>query len=252
MTATAPSTRYIGGGYFGGAVASATSASPLWTSADLLARFYRYLGRGNGGVMQADELWTDEASYDVLADAQEIVFGELAPVAPHAFVSPPMRLVSTDGGVTYTFPAQVYPFAHVEVYAQETGGRVLHATSYGNAGADFVIEGARIRTPGNRARAYTSGPWGRATVFPDRLSDTVEPSIDPAPARALILWKALELATEVSGGAMDPTPWREHYASARQRFIVLWQTQYQSMGAPSLVSPLGPWWLNLDAFNGGA
>lgn len=220
-----------------------------WTSAGLLDRFLTYLGRGTAGVMQADELWTSDRSYTWLADAQESVFADLAPIAPHAFVGAPVQLVTSDGGITYTFPASGYPFGHVEVYAQESGGRMLYATTYGNAGGDFVLEGGIIRTPGNRARTYVTGPWGRATTFPARLSSTQQPSLSPDQARELILFKALENAAEVSNGAMDPTPWAMKYAQARQRWVTLWQTQYATQGMAALTSPNGPWWLGLDAMN---
>lgn len=220
-----------------------------WTSNDLADRFLTYLGRGIGGVMDNDELWTTARAFMWLADAQETVFAEMAPIAPFAFVSPPTQLTTADGGITYTFGADVYPFGHVEVYAQETGGRSLFATTYGNSSGDFVFEGALIRTPGNRARSYANGPWARFTAFPTRLSASVQPSVSPPPARELILWKALENATEVSAGAMDPTPWATKYAEAKRRWTITWQTQYQSAGQQALALPNGPWWLNLDAFN---
>jgi len=219
-----------------------------WTSADLLNRFQLYLGRGNGGVMAADELWTDARAYTWLADAQEMVFNDLAPIAPHAFVGAPVQLTTADGGVTYTFGADVYPFAHVEVYAQETAGRTLYASTYARWGGDFVIEGAVIRSPGNRLRTFANGPWARFTQFPSRLSSTQEPTLQPQPARELILWKALDLATDVSLGAQDPTPWRERYADARRRWVQTWQTQYATLGAAA--SAVDPWWLGLDAANG--
>ncbi len=220
-----------------------------WTSAGLKDRFLTYLGRGTGWIMEADELWTDTRAYLFLADAQESVVAELAPIAPNAFIGAPQQLVTSDGGRTYTYPGGAYPFGHVEVYAQETGGRTLYATSYGNSSGDFVFEGALIRTPGNRQRSYTSGPWARYAAIPARLSASVEPSIAPDAARERILFKALELAAEVSGGAMDPTPWATKYAQARQRWVTLWQTQYQSAGMVALTTPNGPWWLGLEAMN---
>ena len=220
-----------------------------WTSAELRERFLTYLGRGVGGVMDADELWTDARVYLWLSDAQEQVFADMAPIAPHAFVGAPVQLTTTDGGQTYTFGSTVYPFGHVEVYAQETGGRLLYATTYGNSAGDFVIEGATIRTPGNRTRSYQTGPWARFTQFPARLSSTVQPTLTPPPARELVLWKALEMAAEVSNGSMDPTPWAQKFAEARRRWTVVWQTQYQNAGQQALTLPNGPWWLNLDSFN---
>lgn len=230
-----------------------------WTSADLLDRFQMYLGRGNGGLMAADELWTTARCYTWLADAQEAVYADLAPIVPAAFVGAPSVLTSADGGVTYTFPSGTYPFGHVEVYARENGGRELYASTYGNPSGDFVIEGSTIRAPGNRTRTYASGPYARYTAFPSRLSASVEPSINPEPARELILWKALQNAAEVSAGAMDPEPWRTKYegteaerrqGGARMRWLQVWQTQYASKRNSALPNTTSRWWLTLDAMNG--
>jgi hypothetical protein len=218
-----------------------------WDSADLLDRFQLSLGRGTGGNMEADELWTDARAYRVLADAQEAVYTDLAPRVPGAFMSAPAQLTSSDGGVTYTFAS--YPFGHVEVYAQELGGRVLTASTYDDPTGDFVIQGQTIRTPGNRARTYASGPWARYVSMPVRISASEEPSVQPESARELILWKALDMATDVAMGAMDPTPWRERYADARMRWLITWQTQYATQTQPG--RGRGPsWWLAMDAWNG--
>lgn len=222
-----------------------------WTTAGLVERFQLYLGRGNGGVMAADELWTTTRIYTWLADAQESVYGDLSPIAPAAFVSAPVQLTTADGGITYTYPGSVYPIGHTEVYAQESGGRDLYATTYSQWGGDFVIEGARIRAPGNRPRTYSVGPWARYTGFPARIGASTEPSLQPEPARELILWKALENAAEVSNGAMDATVWTAKYQDARRRWITVWGTQYRAQGTGALGSSANAWWLNLSAMDGG-
>lgn len=221
-----------------------------WTSANLYERFLDYLGRGNGGVMDADELWTATRVYRQLADAQEAVYTDLAPVVPQVLVGPPVLLTTADGGTTYTFGAGVYPIGHVEVYAQESGGRELLASTYGTPSGDFVIEGGSIRAPGNRTRTYSNGPWARFVAYPARLTAAQEPSLQPAPARELILYRALADAANVSAGQTDPAPWEQRYAEARRRWVVQWQTQFRSAGNQAFVANGGPWWLGLDAMNG--
>lgn len=231
-------------------IASGSTAS--WASANLLDKFKMYLGRGNGGVMDADELWTDVRCYTWLADAQESVYADLSPIAPSAFMSLPVRLTTADSGVTYTFPGGAYPFGHTEVYAQESGGRDLFATTYNNWASDFVIEGALIRTPGNRARTYSNGPWARYVGMPSAISATVQPSVQPAQARELILFKALSNAADVSQGAMDNRPWLERYADARKRWVTVWGTQYRNQGTGATGAGGSAWWSGLDAANGTA
>lgn len=231
-----------------------------WTSADLYDRFLLYLGRGNGGVMDADELWTATRVYRQLADAQEAVYTDLAPVAPQAFMSPPIKLYTTDGGRTYKFPPTTsgiatqqvtYPIGHVEVYAQESGGRELLAATFGNPGGDFVIEQGVIRAPGNRVRSYSEGPYARFVQLPlARIDSTTEPTLNPAAARELILFRALMDAANVAAGQMDNGPWIERYRDARDRWVRTWQTQYRSAGNQAFVANGGPWWLGIDAMNG--
>jgi len=220
-----------------------------WASADLLDRFYTYLGRGSGGVMQADELWTDVRAYGWLADAQEAVYSDLAPMVPHAFINAPVKLVTADGGVTYTWPAG-FTFGHIEIYAQEAGGRQLFATSYGNVGGDFVMESTGIRSPGDRPLVFANGPWGRATGFPSRLSAAIAPALQPEPARELILWRALSMATDVSAAVQDGSAWDRRYTEARKRWLTTWSTQYSTAGNAARNNVTGPWWLYLDAMNG--
>lgn len=230
-----------------------------WTSADLYDRFLLYLGRGNGGVMDADELWTATRVYRQLADAQEAVYADLSPIAPYAFVSVPIKLYTLDGGKTYRFPPSTsaiatqlttYPLGHVEVYAQESGGRELLASTYGTPSGDFVFEQGIIRAPGNRTRTYSNGPWARFVQMPGRLAADQEPTLQPPAARELILYKALADAANVSAGQTDPGPWEAKYAEARRRWTVVWQTQYRSAGNQAFVANGGPWWLGLDAMNG--
>lgn len=199
-----------------------------WDTVDLFAKFKLYLGRGNGGVMVADELFTDQRMYELLADAQEQVYGDLAPRVPWVFVSIPTLMETFDGGVTYEIPK--WMFGHAEIYATEKGGRQLYATNYGDyANPDgFVFEGFRIRMPGNQPRQFAAGPWARYVGHPGRISATRQPDMYPDQARELILWKALELGAGISQAMMDPAPWAAKYKEARIRWLELFKTAYSA------------------------
>lgn len=219
-----------------------------WTSADLSRRLLGYLGRGNGGVMAYDELWTEDRTFDVLADAQETVYTELMPYVPNVFVSEPTRLTTSDGGITYDFAS--YPFGHVEIYAQDSGARELHAASYGTFGcADvFVFEGDRIRMVGNQPRTFSAGPYARYSGYPLRLTADQEPMLDPPPARELILWKALELAALVNGAQYDEKPFTQKYEQAKARWLLNWKTQKSARQHGNRTAE-GRWWLTLSRYN---
>jgi hypothetical protein len=216
-----------------------------WDSADLFDRFLLHLGRGNGGTVGPDELWTAPRVWRALSDGQAFVFTALAPIVPNALVLPPFQMQTSDGGVTYTF-GSAQPLAQIEVWAQETAGRELYATTYGNTGGDFVIDPLGIRMPGNRPRTFSSGPWARGVFLPSEISATVEPALQPAAARELILWRALEVAADLPGGEIDPRPWRERYAEAWDRWVLAWRRQYATHGGERRAThATGRWWLSL-------
>lgn len=233
----------------GGGPAPTPGASTGWATADLVRKFQRILARGNGGaLLENDELWAPDDIDSCLSDAQEEVFGEMIPRVPLAFVGAPVLLTTSDGGITYDFPS--YPFGHVEVYAKLANGRELVPTKF-NAWGDFLLEGAKIRTPGNRPRQYSGGPYARYCGLPTaRISASDEPQLFPAAARELILYRAVILACDVWGATLDKKPFQEKYAESRLRWLTLWKTQSarQSGGGHSIVD--GRWWLTLSQYNG--
>lgn len=218
-----------------------------WDSSELKARFLLYAGRGNGGQMQYDELWTATRVWEVLADAQEDVYADLVPRVPHVFVGVPVLLTSSDGGVTYDFAD--WPNGHMEVYAVENGGRELRGSSYGDLAGDFVFEGNKLRSPGNRVRTYANGPWARYSGFPQRLSASQEPTLMPYAARELILYKALVKAADVPAAMFDGAPWEKRYTEALKRHLINWQTQQAAPQAGNR-SQSAHWSTYLSAFNG--
>lgn len=205
-----------------------------WGSEGLKQRFLMYLGRGNGGTFAPDELWMEDRIWAWLSDAQESVYTTLAAMAPDAIVSPPVQMVTNDGGITYSLPNGAYPMGHAEVYGRQDGYE-LYASSYtGWSNSGFVIEGGTIRMPRNRARVFSRGLWMRGAIFPARISASVEPSLMPEAARELILFRAVANAMDVSAGEMDPTPFEQRYSVALNRWLTVWATQYNTIGSVGL------------------
>lgn len=214
-----------------------------WTTADLKARFQLYLGRGVGGDFGPDELFTAARQEMLLADAYEQVVSEFAPRFPTVFMGAPTQMATTDGGVTYSVPGEPFPFGHAEVYSRENGAWELVASTYGDRGGDFVIEGGQLRTPGNRTRTWSQGaPWIRYVGMPVRLSDAQDPVMLPAASRELILWRALVLAAEIPNGEMDSSVWSAKYADAAARWTLVWATQYSTVGVQARGGIAQPWW----------
>lgn len=221
---------------------------PQYSRTELLDLMKFNLGRGNGGVMVADELFGDTRLYFLLSQAQTQVYGDLMPIAPWVFVSIPWKMETTDGGITYDIPG--WMFGHTEIYANLNGSRPMYASSYGALGCpdEFVFEGSRIRMAGNRPRTFADGPYVRYCGMPADISASRDPDMMPFEARELILWKALELAANVPQAMMDSQPWKTLYDTSLQRWMLLFRT---SLSAPQEGNARTAWsWqLSLSMYN---
>ncbi len=212
-----------------------------WDSADLLARTKRYINRP-----ATDELVTSPFVYALLTEAQTEVLGELAALAPLSQMGAPVLLTSADGGVTYTFGTDanghaIFPLA-CEVYGT-VNGRELKACSWTSWG-DFVVEGDKIRMPGNVAQTFDSGPYARFVRADASISDSIEPILKPAPARILLVYKAL-LKFAAIGGLRDPAPWQEGYDRAWKTWLPAIRAQFaDSTGVANEDLEMPAWWVS--------
>jgi len=213
----------------------------LWDTADLVARVRRYANRP-----PQDELLTDDLIYALLTEAQTEELADLAALAPTSQMGAPVLLTSADGGVTYTFGTDVdgnnvFPLA-CEVYA-ELNGRELRACSW-DYGGDFVVEGDRIRMPGNTAQTFSAGPYARFVRADAQIDASTQPVLKPPPARITLVWKAL-IKFAAIGGLRDPAPFEENYAASKRQWVQAIRTQFaDSAGVANedLVRPR--WWVH--------
>lgn len=180
-----------------------------YSSSDLLAMCKFTADRPTIDAQMGDGAW-----YRLLTEAQDMLLPEIANRAPNALSQQYATLNTSDGGVTYDFGLDVYgepvvPFGHVEVWARQ-GGRTLFAASYEDRGGDFVIDGARIRMPGDSPGRFSAGPFARWTSVPPAITATTQPIIQPRPMRTLLVYWAVMLWSQ-RGAKRDPTPWREAF-----------------------------------------
>lgn len=162
----------------------------LFDSPDLLARVKADLNRPT-----TDEALSDVQLYSYLTEAQLRVVRMMAAHCPEAMYSAPTKLTTSDSGVTYSFgtdvdTAQVFGFGHVELRASPTGRQILPGNDWDDTTERFIIDGAKIRFPGQRARTFSDGPYARFIAPPNVIAAATAPSLQPVFARSLLVYDA--------------------------------------------------------------
>lgn len=212
-----------------------------WDTADLVARVKRYINRPTN-----DELVTDALIYALLTEAQSEELADLASLAPTSQMGAPVALTSSDGGVTYTFGTDaaghaIFPLA-CEVYA-EVNGREMRACSW-NSWGDFVIEGDKIRMPGNTPQTFTAGPYARFVRADGVIDGSTEPILKPANYRIVLVWSAL-IKFAAIGGLRDPSPWEENYRASKLKLLTAVRTQFADSAGVATEGLTTPnWWVS--------
>lgn len=156
-----------------------------YDNADLLLRFNALAARPS-----SDE-YTDADKYALLATGQMKVIQEIAVRYPDCLYQAPTAMSTSDGGATYTFGTDsngyaVMPYGHVGIYSSLSNV----PDNPWVAGVDYLDEGTLIRLPNNRT--YSGTLYWRGIPTPSDISASIQPAIRPAPARVLIVYKAVE------------------------------------------------------------
>jgi hypothetical protein len=195
-----------------------------YDSSDLLSRFNRLAKRPS-----SDEI-TDAVKYALLAQAQMDVIYEIAIRAPYALYQDPAAL-STSDNKEFTFGTDgnghaVTPYGYVGIYPSLNAIPDMPWVK----GLDYLDEGTLIRIPNNRT--YGGTLYWRGIATPADIASGTQPALRPAPARVLIVIKAVwNFALE--GGA------RPALADAMERMwaqqfpvhMAGWKTRFRGGGA---------------------
>lgn len=196
-------------------------------SAWALAEFDRLSARPD-----TDEI-TDASKYQRLALAQMEVIGEIAGIYPDALYQAPTALTAVSGNKSFSFGSDsnghaVAPYGHVGIYSA-----LAHIPDNPLVeGIDYLNEGTLIRIPNDRTWSGTL--YGRWIPTPADITAAVEPTLRPAPARLLIVLKAVEnFANE---GAQMPDLARimsDRYAREFTKWMLILRSQFRAGGAVS-------------------
>lgn len=201
-----------------------------YDSADLLLQFDDLAGRPD-----ADEI-LDVRKYSRLARAQQDVLIDASPIVPTAFYrTGGPTATTTSGGIVHTFGTDgqghaVAPLGHVWI------GR--SAARYPDVdlveGVDFINEGTQIRMVNERVESTL---YWNGIPTPTDISASQEPALRPAPARRLIVIKAvLTFSREGNQTPMTTQEMEGYYNTEFSKWCLQWKTQFRQGGAVAISS----------------
>ena len=159
-----------------------------WQSSDLLARFNALANR------PAADAISDATKYQLLADSQDTVLSRIAAICGKGQNQAPTAMATADGGLTWTFgtDGNGYPLYPLGAKVYPTLSAVPDYPW--SPGIDYLDEGTLIRMPNGISWA---GPlYWYGVVGPQAISASVQPVIQPPPARILIVIDAVRTFSE--------------------------------------------------------
>lgn len=197
-----------------------------YDSADLLAQMKEL-----ADIPTTSE-FTSAALYSRLARAQQDVIEEIAGIYPNCLyrTTGPAALSTSDSKV-YTFGTDgqghpVAPMGFVQVFKNLSD----YPDSPMIPGLDYLDEGTQIRIPNNRTESGTLYWQGIPT--PTDISASQEPALRPAPARRLIVIRAVETFAREGGRNYALADDMERlFATQLRKHLLVWRTRFSSGGA---------------------
>jgi hypothetical protein len=210
-------------------------------SAYCLALFKSYAG------LQAANEYDDNADlYPRLARSQNTVIQLIAQRYPKALYQQPIPITSSDGGKTFPFGNDpqgnpIVPMGWVQIAPTLNAFQGKFFSGW-TEDWDFMDEGTHIRMKGTRV--WTGTLFARFVPVPPDITATVQPILQPAAARELIVIDAVkEWAGE--GGLLPNVvqAMEQKWADKFPSWCLTYRSRYKGGGA--LLSPI-LWWLSPD------
>lgn len=203
----------------------------LFDGPSCLSIFNRLAGRPTSG----DEI-SDASKYLRLTEAQLEVYHAIAAIYPYCLYrsAGPTTLTTSDSKV-YTFgnggsgENAESPLGYVKIFRNLSD----YPDSALVEGVDYLNEGTQIRIPNNRTDAATLYWMGVPT--PDDIDASTAPALRPAPARILIVIRAVEnFAREGSRNPQLADEMERKWAREFPTHLLAWKTQFSQGGALAL------------------
>ena len=176
----------------------------LYDSADLLSRVKEAAMRPSLDGDMSDVRW-----YNLLSDSQIYWMERLAATCPQSQWGAPVKLVTTDGGLTYYLNNAGAPlefFGGIQL-RHGLGGDMIYVGADFDNRSDLVQEGSVFRVPNGITRQFPNGLYARYVGMPTVISASVAPVLQPARARQLLVYRGCILYAS-RGGFFDPRPYQ--------------------------------------------
>lgn len=207
-----------------------------WQSSDLLTKFNQYTGRNASG-----DTITDATKYQYLADAQQEVIGQMVAIAPKPFLTAPFDISTntTDNKVfTFGVDGDGYPAFPMNCRIYPTLSAIPDWPLI--PGVDYLDEGTQIRMPNNLTLLYPA-LYVYGVFVPQEMSASVQPVLQPPPARILIVLKAAVnfAMTNLAADAQSAGYLDNKYTTNFNQWMTTIRKHFRGGGAlRPLVSPL--------------
>lgn len=169
----------------------------------------------------------------------------MAAHCPDPMYSAPTKLTTTDSGQTYSFgtdadSAQIFGFGHLELREGPRGRQILPGNDWDDTTERFIVDGAKIRWPGQRTRTFSDGPYARFIQPPNVLSAAAAPVLQPIFARKLLVHDACARAARrlKQDDSMFETQFNREWVEVLHAL----KTRYFAEGLRADPSGAGLWW----------
>lgn len=218
----------------------------VWDSADLLAKFRTEIRQ-----TAATDFPLDADGYMLLSVAQSVVLGQLSIVVPDSQYGAPFALTTADGGFTFTFGvdadgANIFPLGEFELY------RTLNAVADSGMQpfTEFLVEGDRIRIPGNLAyQGPGVAPFCRMLTPSLSISAAAQPVVKPKQARQAIVYEAARHYFAITGNSGQRDEMQGNFDREFDTWMVAMRDQADGMEAQAGTGAMGGslWYTGIGA-----
>lgn len=190
-----------------------------YDSADLLAKCRLFAKRPTTDATTPDADW-----YSFLTLAQQEAYHDISVRCPAALLGAPTALTAAGDNKTFTFGTDangyaIVPWGHARIYPSLAA--IPHDPWV--EGSDYVYEGTKIRMPSDTT--WPSTLYGQWVTQPADISASTQPSLQPGPARILLVYKAVELWAAAGGirPALEESMGRR-YMQGLAQWLLAWRT----------------------------